>query len=159
MKMLTGIAFSLLLLTSSTGYAQVMATTGAAETVVNATITLEIIGVKRELGGNIVVTVFKGKDGFLDADKAYRTKNIKVTEDADLSLQLAAIPLGVSYAIQAHHDANENGKMDMRWFPFPKSKEGGGFSNNYIPSSKPKYDKAAFDLNAAELSIAIAINY
>ena len=158
LKTLAGIILSLLLM-SSTGYALAEDLSRAAETVATATITLEITGVKRNLGGNIVVTVYRGKEGFLDAEKSYRTKIIKVAEDTDLSLKLANMPLGVSYAIQAHHDVNENGKMDMRWFPFPKSKEGGGFSNNYIPSSKPEYDKAAFELKAANLSIAIALNY
>ena len=53
----------------------------------------------------------------------------------------------------------ENGKFDMRWFPWPKPKEGSGVSNNHRRKGKPKYDKAKFTVGQEAEPLSIEMVY
>jgi uncharacterized protein (DUF2141 family) len=60
-----------------------------------------------------------------------------------------SLPHDSGYAIAVTHDRNGNDKLDMRWFPFPKPKEGAGVSRNHVRMGKPRYDQARFALLSA----------
>ena len=66
------------------------------------------------------------------------------------------VPKAGTYAIAIRHDANGNGKTDIR-------KDGGGMSNN--PSinvfnlGKPSYKKTAFSVGSGVKSISIRMKY
>jgi uncharacterized protein (DUF2141 family) len=61
--------------------------------------------------------------------------------------------------IAAFHDRNANGKLDMRWFPLPKPKEGGGISGNNMGHGRPQYRKARFSVPGDSVAHRIAMRY
>jgi len=67
------------------------------------------------------------------------------------------VPPG-AYAVQAFHDANDNGVLDRNWLGMPE--EGMGFSHDppmrYGP---PDFDAASFTLGAAGATVAIVLRY
>lgn len=65
------------------------------------------------------------------------------------------VPPG-SYAIQVHHDANANGKMDWGMLGlFPA--EAYGFSNLSRLYAKPDFEEAAFTVAKRKVSIAVEL--
>ena len=107
--------------------------------------------------GQAVVAVYRKGKGWLDLEKAYR-KEIVPIKKGRIMVKLADVPQG-EYGITVLHDENKNGKMDMRWLPFPKPLEGGGVSNNYVRTGKPDYDKAKFVLARSFMSVRIKLVY
>jgi uncharacterized protein (DUF2141 family) len=72
-------------------------------------------------------------------------------------VQVHGVPPG-RYAIQAFHDANNNGECDQGLFGIPR--EGVGFSNDaFTGLSRPKFDKAAFDFNGSYLRLALKLRH
>ncbi len=55
-----------------------------------------------------------------------------------------SLPFDSNYAVAVVHDRNGNDRLDMRWFPFPKPKEGAGVSGNHTRMGKPRYEPARF---------------
>jgi len=124
----------------------------------DAKIIVDITDVKVKEGGTMIVTLFKEKKTWLKNKKALRNKTIKVEEGANMKVTFDGLAPDADYAIQALHDANDNGKMDMKFFPIPKPKEGSGFSNGYTPSGFPKYDGAVIKLEGNLLETSIKID-
>ena len=67
------------------------------------------------------------------------------------------IPPG-RYGVQAHHDENDNGKMDYGLFGVLPA-EAYGFSRRGRLYSEPKYDRVAFDLPATGTEMTIDLQY
>lgn len=65
-------------------------------------------------------------------------------------INVAALPPG-RYAIMAYHDADLNGKFDLRFGMFPT--EGYGHSNNPKVMGPPKFADSAFDVAAPKLRL------
>jgi uncharacterized protein (DUF2141 family) len=62
------------------------------------------------------------------------------------------------YAIQAFHDANDNGELDQGLFGIPK--EGLGFSNDgWKGWSRPRFDNAAFDFSGATQRLVLHLRH
>lgn len=106
-----------------------------------ATLTVEIDNGK--LLGKAYLLLYKGKDGFLKEDKAYK----KISFNLEPNITKVSIPdlLSGEYAYTIYHDENKNGKLDTNFMKIPK--EATGFSNNFRPKFKPNYDNFKFDLN------------
>ncbi len=67
------------------------------------------------------------------------------------------VPLG-RYAIQAFHDANDNGECDQGLFGIPR--EGVGFSNDAFRGlSRPKFDNAAFNFTGGLLRLSLKLRH
>lgn len=98
---------------------------------------------------------------WLSFDKAVAMEIVKVTGAATTAtVTFPHVRVGQSYAIQVVHDANGNGKLDMRWFPFPKPREGAGVSNNDMGSmGPPSFDKALFPVAADPAALTIRMRY
>ncbi len=120
------------------------------------TLIVTAIGFKND-DGQAVVALYRRGESWLDPSKAYR-KTIVPVKDGKVSVKLKDVPYD-TYAVSIVHDANKNGKMDMRYLPYPKPEEGGGVSNNFVRSAKPEYDKAKFELARALMSVRITMVY
>jgi uncharacterized protein (DUF2141 family) len=122
------------------------------------TIVVTITGIKAEQGGNMVIALYNSDESWLKLDKAVLRKTLPASGDS-LHVEIENVPYGDTYAIQIIHDKNENGKFDMRRFPWPKPKEGAGVSNNKLRLGPPEYDKARFDLAQPLVSLHIKLSY
>jgi uncharacterized protein (DUF2141 family) len=107
--------------------------------------------------GKAVFVLFRRGENWLDIEKAYRKQVVDI-EAESVTVTFDDVPYD-TYAVNVIHDKNENGKMDMRWFPWPKPKEGAGVSNNNIGSGPPSYDKAKFILDKPLVTLFIRMKY
>jgi uncharacterized protein (DUF2141 family) len=72
-------------------------------------------------------------------------------------VEVHGLPPG-RYAIQAFHDANNNGECDQGLFGIPR--EGVGFSNDAFKGlSRPKFSNAAFDFTGGHLRLALKLRH
>ena len=74
-----------------------------------------------------------------------------------VTVTVRGVPPG-RYAVQAWHDANDNGDLDRGLFGIPK--EGIGFSNDAMRKLvKPKFQVAAFDHGGQAQRLAVTLRY
>ena len=107
--------------------------------------------------GTAIFTLYRHGENWLDMDRAYGSKSVAIDADS-LTVTFDNIPYD-TYAVNVVHDTNENRKLDMRWFPWPRPKEGAGVSNNHERRGPPQYEKAKFELDRPSLSIRIQMRY
>lgn len=119
-------------------------------------LSIQVAAVDEARGGTLIIRLH---DKETWGDDPIRTLTLPVPNPDGYEATLHALDTPKEYALQVLHDENGNGKMDLRLLPWPKPLEGGGFSNNYIPKSKPKYRRAAFDLAARELTVRVEMTY
>ncbi|MBP9198960.1 MAG: DUF2141 domain-containing protein [Gemmatimonadales bacterium] len=123
-----------------------------------ATLTVTVTGVRAEQGGELVVALYDRASAWLSPDSARAVQRLVPAGDSAVAV-FAGLPFDSSLAIAVIHDRNRNGRMDMRWFPFPKPKEGAGVSRNHQRMGKPRYAEAVFTLYNAEEAQRIALRY
>jgi uncharacterized protein (DUF2141 family) len=125
---------------------------------------------RSESTGNIVVDIggFPSSDGFAMVALNNSEESYKGGEDAaiaktktmvvDKKVQVVFTNQAYGwYGIYLYHDENSNGEMDKNAMGIPK--EAYGFSNNAKGFfGKPNYKKVMFQLNSAEMQIAIDLN-
>ena len=119
------------------------------------TLAVTVEGIRAKDRGVLVVALYRGDSGWLDPDSTFATRVFPVSADT-AKIAFEAVPYDTSYAL---HDRNENGKMDMRWFPYPKPKEGGGVSNNHVRRGPPEFDKARFAVADSSMTLRITMRY
>jgi len=122
------------------------------------TVVVTAVGIRTNQGGSVIFALCKGKANWLDVDKSFLKKIMKATSDS-IAVRFEGVPYDSSYAIEVIHDKNENGKLDMRTFPYPRPKEGGGVSHNTFRLGPPDYDKARFAVSDSLISIRIVMRY
>lgn len=112
----------------------------------------------RNTKGQAIVAVFDSKDAWPKIDKALKVEKVKL-DKATLDVTFRDLPPG-TYAVEVIHDENENGKLDMRWLPYPKPVEGAGASND-APASvgPPSWSDARFKLTDKGGAITIHLRY
>ena len=120
----------------------------------------------RNTRGNIVVSLFRGSDGFPDdGEKALASRVVSAqtatTEATDIVLRIPFDGLtSGDYAVALFHDENGNGKLDTHW-GIPT--EGFGFSNHpKLRWRAPKYKEAQFTLAAGagpEITLTVPLRY
>lgn len=120
--------------------------------------------------GKLIVDIsgFPSSDGFAmvalnNSKESYKggedtaiakTKTMVVGQKAQVVF--TNLPYGW-YGISLYHDENNNGKMDKNAMGIPK--EAYGFSNNAKGFfGKPSYEDVMFQLNSAEIQIAIKLD-
>ena len=99
--------------------------------------------------GRAHITLYGSEDTWLKIPKALQTLQRPIPEGV-LKVKFEGLAPG-DYAVSVIHDANENDELDMRWFPFPKPKEGAGASRD--PKTKmgpPKWKDSKISLAAGE---------
>lgn len=113
----------------------------------------------RNTTGQAIVAVFDAKDGWPKLEKALRLEKVKIKDAASLAVTFKDLPVG-SYAVEVIHDENENGKLDMRWLPYPKPIEGAGVSNDAEATmGPPSWSDARFKLSDKGGAITIHMRY
>lgn len=120
-------------------------------------IDVTIAPVRVDDGGNLIVALYDRENTWLEMEKAFVIRIIPAGTDTILVTFDSLAP--GEYAISVVHDKNENGKFDMRWFPWPKPKEGSGVSNNHRRKGKPKYDNAKFTVDRDTKVLSITMIY
>jgi uncharacterized protein (DUF2141 family) len=95
------------------------------------------------------------KDTFLTPHCPYNAS--APAHAGDVDVKVADVPPG-HYAVQAFHDADNDGKFAQNFLGIPR--EGIGFSNDArITTSAPKFEAADVDLTGAEPRTAFALRY
>jgi uncharacterized protein (DUF2141 family) len=107
--------------------------------------------------GNLIIKVFYDEASWDDDSPNQKIIIEELKPELLFSLQL---PQELdSLALQIIHDANKNGKMDFRIFPFPKPTEGIGLSNNYFRKGRPRFSDSEFFISESSAKISIEMNY
>lgn len=107
--------------------------------------------------GVAVVTLYNQEDTWQEIDKAFRKKVVNIKGNS-IYLKFKDLPAGI-YGVYVLHDENKNGKMDMKWLPYPRPGEGVGGSNNYT-KGRPKWKHVKFKIAAGEnKAIKIKLKY
>jgi len=131
--------------------AQAPATAGAID--------VTITGVRTRQDGELIVSLYDRAGGWLQADSARVVRKLPVGADSIVTIAFDGLPPDSGYAITVIHDRNGNGRMDMRWFPFPKPKEGTGVSQNHTRAGPPEYEKARVTVGESAVRITIEMRY
>src|SRR5260221_9358470 len=106
------------------------------------TIEVAVMGVKND-AGHIKVDVCTRATFLKDCPWSARAR----AHAGMVIVEVNGVPPG-RYAIQAFHDANDNGECDQGLFGIPR--EALGFSNDAMKGlSRPRFYKAAFDFTGA----------
>lgn len=116
------------------------------------------VGIRADQGGSLIFALYRDKVSWLDVNKAYLKKIVRATADS-MTVTFEEVPYDSTYAVQIIHDKNGNGAFDMRKFPYPRPKEGGGVSNNTFRLGPPAWDKARFTLAGPSVSVRIGMRY
>jgi uncharacterized protein (DUF2141 family) len=130
----------------------------AQETAPQGTIVVTAVGVRGDQGGSVLFALFRGPQGWLKQDQAF-ARQVVPAQAESVQVRFASVPLDTAYAVQVFHDKNGNGKFDMRTFPFPKPKEGGGVSNNHTRMGPPRFAKARFALADSLVELRVIMRY
>lgn len=119
-----------------------------------ATLTLTLHGVK-EATGNLRAGLYREPETFRKEDKAVQVVSAPAAV-GNVKLVFKDIPAG-RYAVMAYHDADGDGRLNLRLGMFPT--EGYGLSNNPKIYGPPKFADSAFEVSEPETNIDIAISY
>ncbi|HEV2290481.1 MAG TPA: DUF2141 domain-containing protein, partial [Gemmatimonadales bacterium] len=110
---------------------------GQAEGADRGSVTVTITGISAEQAGTLLVALYDHASAWLILDSARAVRRIPVAADSATAV-FDSLPTDTGYAIAVIHDRNGNDKLDMRWFPFPKPKEGAGVSNDHVRMGRPR---------------------
>jgi uncharacterized protein (DUF2141 family) len=117
-----------------------------------------IRGVRASQAGTLVVALYERRPGWLVLDSARVVRRVPAAADS-LTVRFDSLPCADGYAVVVIHDRNGNDKLDMRWLPYPKPKEGSGVSNNHVRNGPPEYDPARLTLADSVATTVITMRY
>ena len=108
--------------------------------------------------GVALVALFDSEATWLEIPKAVQVVRAKITGKA-LSVKFRGVRPG-TYAVEVIHDENKNNKLDMRWLPYPKPKEGAGASQGAKGKmGPPKWDDAKFKVADKPVAVTVKLQY
>lgn len=105
--------------------------------------------------GQAIVALYRSSSDWLKVARAYRLATVPI-ENGVVDVRFDGLGAG-AYAVSVIHDENRNGKLDMRWFPWPKPKEGAGVSND-ARGGPPKWQDAKLELRG-DAAIQVSLTY
>ena len=121
-------------------------------------LTVNTVGFKGAKG-QALVALFDSRDAWPKLDKALRLEKVKPIKDGAVSFTFGDLSPG-EYAVEVIHDENENGKLDMRWLPFPRPAEGAACSNDAVATvGPPSWSDARFKMGAGGGVITLHMRY
>ncbi len=118
-----------------------------------ATVSVTIIGV-RNAHGHVRVAICP-RDTFLQPHCAWFAES--PAHAGSVLVAVLNVPPG-TYAAQAFHDEDDNGRLERSFFGLPE--EGMGFSNNApMHFGPPRFDAASFSVGSSSTAITFALKY
>jgi uncharacterized protein (DUF2141 family) len=164
--MRTPVALAILLLTVGAGRADApaAATPGSAPAgggvrargPGGASLTVVVNGVV-ERRGELLVTVFTSADGWPKPGRAAAAARVAAI-GATQEVRFEGLPVGPC-AVSVVHDLDGNGRLTMRWFPFPHPGEPTGASNGATGSlGPPSFERARFELGPDGATIPVTLS-
>lgn len=111
----------------------------------NGQLLVEVVGM-RDSTGTVRAALYNEPDSFRKEERAL----MRVAQPAkagSATLIFRDVPPG-RYAIVAYHDANDDGKLNLRFGMFPV--EGYALSNNPKVVGPPRFSDSAFDFTGKE---------
>ena len=108
--------------------------------------------------GIALVALFGSEETWLEIPKAVQVVRAKITGKT-LSVKFRGVRPG-TYAVEVIHDENKNNKLDMRWLPYPKPKEGAGASQGAKGKmGPPKWKDAKFTVGDKPVTVTVKLQY
>lgn len=108
--------------------------------------------------GQAIVAVYSSKDAWLKVDRAVQVRKVKIS-GKKVDVTFNGLAPG-AYAVSVVHDENENGKLDIRYFPYPRPEEGAGVSNDATATiGPPSWSDSTFRLTDKGGGIRIKVRY
>ena len=106
--------------------------------------------------GHARIGLFNRGEGFpMDSTKALTGAHVAIV-NREATTVFDSLPYG-TYAVIAHHDENDNYKVDRNWFGKPTEQYGA--SNNPAPRlGPPRWKDAAFDVKSDSAVITIHLH-
>ncbi len=118
-----------------------------------STVEVSVSGV-RDAKGEVLVALCSRAE-FLRPHCAWRGR--VAASIGTVTISIAGVPPG-TYAAQAFHDENGNGRLDRNILGLPK--EAMGFSNNApMRMGPPRFDTASFEVGGDVARIAFGLHY
>lgn len=121
-------------------------------------IIVDIEQIEADRAGNLIIALFDAEGSWPKHDSALGRQTVPVS-GSEMQVRFESVVTGRPYAVQVLHDSNTNNKLDFRWFPYPKPKEGVGVSNNNRKIGPPSFEKALFRADTNQTTIAIQLSY
>lgn len=109
----------------------------------------------RDDSGQLRVSLYRDAESFRKEERALQVASIAAVPGA-AEVVFSGLEPG-RYAVMAYHDANGNGRLDLRFGMFPT--EGYGLSNNPKVVGPPKFADSAFEVAQPLTSVNIKISY
>lgn len=108
--------------------------------------------------GKAIFALYASPEAWLKTEKAVRLETVPISGEKVIVV-FRDVAAGV-YAAAVIHDENENGKLDMRYFPVPHPSEGAGVSNDARKKfGPPSWEDAKFSLPDSAFAITIKLQY
>jgi uncharacterized protein (DUF2141 family) len=124
---------------------------------INVRLTITATGFKNTTG-QAIIALYTSKETWLKSEKALRLQTTPIV-GSSVTVTFDSLSPGI-YAASAIHDENKNGKLDMRYFPIPRPREGAGVSNNARKAlGPPSWDDAKFVLRDSVAALTFNIRY
>ncbi|MDC7231853.1 MAG: DUF2141 domain-containing protein [Spirochaetales bacterium] len=116
---------------------------------------ITIKGIQDEKGGDLLLAVYPGEEGYMDRSKIIHHDSIPITSDK-MTFVVKDLPPG-EYAFAILHDENGDGEMEMGMI---MPKEGFAFSGQKQPAGKPpKYRNAYVVYKGESLNSSAVMKY
>ncbi len=145
----------IILISFTFSFAFIAAIIAAQENTSTGTLKVLVEGFSNDKG-SAMIALCDSKECYKKTDKPFMGVMASIKE-GKAEWIISDLPYG-AYTLSIVHDENANGKMDTGIFGIPKEQY--GFSNNaWANFSQPKYEKALFEFNKAEMTIKITVRY
>jgi uncharacterized protein (DUF2141 family) len=120
-----------------------------------ATLTVVVTGIT-ESRGDLLVTIFTSADGWPKPEHAAASARVRASAPQQ-EVRLDGLPPGPC-AVSVVQDLDGNGKLTMRWLPYPRPAEPTGASNGAKGSfGPPSFEAARFVLAAEGGRVEVAL--
>jgi uncharacterized protein (DUF2141 family) len=108
--------------------------------------------------GRAIVALYNSSDTWLKLDRALKLTRVPIGGDS-IDVTFDGMDPGV-YGISVIHDENENGKLDMRYFPIPGPVEGAGVSRDATATfGPPSWNDAKIRIGDVGGLVAVKVRY
>jgi uncharacterized protein (DUF2141 family) len=108
--------------------------------------------------GKAIVALYNSSDTWLKLDRALKLTRVAIAGDS-VDVTFDGMDPGV-YGISVIHDENENGKLDMRYFPIPGPVEGAGVSRDATATfGPPSWNDAKIRIGDVGGLVAVKVRY